>query len=155
MFIGGAGCTVLFSFVALAANGYNLDIKYTLDLNGTLGADYWFQNAPFSWVSQTKVSCQPALLTVGSRYFTTNLGLTYTLDGLWREGSDGIENRVLPATSYQNTQLDNCEVRQILIDFMRRDETQFPHNWWSWGLTTASVSLLRHEIQSVKRKEGS
>jgi hypothetical protein len=59
-FIGGAICTALFSFVALAADGYNLDLEYTLDLDATLGASYWFGKPPFSWISKTNVSCQPA-----------------------------------------------------------------------------------------------
>ena len=137
--IGGTICAVLFSFVALAANGYNLDLEYTLDLNDTLNKSYWFQKVPFSWVSKTKVSCQPALLTTGSTYFTSNLGFRYTLDQLWREGSNGIQNRILPATAYQNALLEDCEVRQIEIDFVRRDQTMDATNWWTWASTTASV----------------
>lgn len=140
VFIGGVVFTVLFSFIALATNGYNLDIKYTLDLNSTLDAGYWFQAAPFSWFSQTDVSCQPALLTRGSEYFTSNRGLTYTLDGVQSADSMGPVKGALPAIGYQNTLLEDCRVIQVGIEFERRDYTQFPGNWWSWGLTYATVS---------------
>jgi hypothetical protein len=130
-FIGGAICTVLFSFVALAADGYNLDLEYTLDLDATLNASYWFDKPPFSWISKTNVSCQPALLTTGNTYFTSNLGLTYELDRLWRADSPGARPHVLPATGYLNTPLRDCSVRQIEIDFMKRFDAQV-YDPWNW-----------------------
>jgi hypothetical protein len=137
--IAGTICAVLFSFVALAADGYNLDLEYSLDLNSTLNESYWFQKAPFSWVSKTRASCQPALLTTGSTYFTSNLGFSYALDKLWREDSSGMQSRILPATAYQNALLEDCEVRMIEIDFLRKDQTMVANNWWTWSSTTASV----------------
>ena len=113
--------------------------QYTTDLNGTLHKPYWFQKAPFSWVSKTRASCQPALLTTGSTYFTSNLGFTYTVDKLWLEDTSGAQNRILPATGYQNVLLENCEVLLIQVDFIRKDQTMSSSNWWSWSSTTASV----------------
>jgi hypothetical protein len=136
--IGGMICVVLFSFVALAADGYNLDLKYTTDPNGALHHPYWFQKPPFSWVSKTRASCQPALLTTGSTYFSHNLGFTYTLDKLWREDSNSLRNRILPATGYQDALLEDCEVLLIEIDFLRNDQSLPGGNWWSWSSTTAS-----------------
>ena len=83
---------MLFTFVALAADGYNPDIEYTTNLTKTLDQSYWFQKAPFSWVAKTRVSCQPALLTTGSTYFTSNLGFRYVLEKLWREDTHGAQN---------------------------------------------------------------
>jgi hypothetical protein len=147
--IGGTICAVLFSFVALAADGYNLDLEYVLDLNGTLDRSYWFDKAPFSWISKTSVSCQPELLTTGATYFTSNLGFTYTLDKLWREGSSGIQHRILPAVAYQNALLEDCQVMTVEIEFIRRDQTMIKTNWWTWGTTTASVRLLLGSAWSV------
>ena len=137
--IGGTICAVLFSFIALAADGYNLDLEYTTDLNGTLNKSYWFQKAPFSWVSKTKASCQPALLTAGSTYFTSNLGFRYVIDKLWHEGSDGTQDRILPATGYQNALLEDGEVLAIQINFLRMDQAKAGGVWGSWSSTTASV----------------
>lgn len=148
--IGGTVCAVLFSFVALAADGYNLDLEYVTDLNGTLDRSYWFNNGPFSWISKTSVSCQPALLTSGSTYFTGNLGFTYTLDKLWREGSNDVQNRILPATAYLNAQLVDCRVLGVQVDFLRRDQTMIQNNWWTWGATTASVSTADSVLQLLQ-----
>lgn len=136
--IAGVILTVLFSFVALATDGYDLDLVYTLDLNDTLHQDYWFQKAPFSWFSRDHLSCQPALLTPGNTYFTSNLGFMYSMDKLWQGNSVGMSKQVLPAASYENTELQDCQVRQIEIDFTRRDQTPLPENFWSWELTTSS-----------------
>lgn len=140
--IGGTICAVLFSFVALAADGYVIDLQYTTELNATQDASHWFQSAPFSWISQTSASCQPALLTTGSTYFTSNLGFTYTLDKIWVEGSSGIQNGIRPAAAYKNAVLEDCDVRLIEIDFLRSDQTWVHDNFWTWGATTAQVSLV-------------
>jgi hypothetical protein len=144
--IGGLICVGVFSFVSLAADGYNLDPVYTFDLNRTLEENYWFGKPPFSWISKTQVSCQPALLTTGGTFFTSKLGLTYTIDRLRHANSIDKEDRILSATAYQNTVLRDCEVRGINIDFMRRDYTRWPQNWWSWGLTSASVCSIDYFI---------
>lgn len=147
--IVGTICAVLFTFVALAADGYNLDLEYTLNLNSTLNELYWFQKAPFSWVSKTSASCQPALLTTGSTYFTSNLGFSYVLDALWREGLHETQNRILPATAYENALLEDCRVPLIEIDFVRNDQTMNEKNWWTWASTTASVCIQNLHLNSV------
>ena len=147
--IGGIICTVLFSFVALAADGYYIESKYETDLNGTMSKPYWFKRPPFSWISPTQVSYQPALLTSGSSYFTGSLGFTYTIDKLWHEGSNKIQNRILPATEYSNALLEECRVVAIEINLLRRDQTMTKGDGWSWGATTASVCLLTLSSMSL------
>ena len=131
MFIGGAICTGFFSFIAVAANGYDLQLQYTPDVNDTMDADYWFQSPPFSWLSLTAVSCQPALLTTGSTYVTSNLGFIYTLDRLWQGGPFWAPDHVLPAVAYMNSSLHDCSVRAIEIDFATSDVSS-GFDWWSW-----------------------
>jgi hypothetical protein len=41
--LGGIAATVLFSVLNLAANGYQLEVVYTTDPNGTLSEIQWFQ----------------------------------------------------------------------------------------------------------------
>ena len=127
--IGGVIFAVLFSFVALAADGYNVDFEYTTDLNSTLEAKYWYEKAPFSWISKNRVSCQPALLTTGNTYFTTNLGLVYSLNRVWRQDPIGSKDRMIPAAAYMNTIVEDREILQIEIYFARRDETRLAENW--------------------------
>lgn len=143
--IGGVIFLVFFSFVSLAADGYNIDLEYTPNLNSTLNETYWFQKPPFSWVTKTKASCQPALLTTGSTHFTSNFGYIYTIDRLWREGPLGSGERVLPAAAYQNTLLTDCEVATININFLRNDESRLPLNFWTckWYARDSGITNMR------------
>lgn len=47
--VGDTICAALFSFVAVAADGYNVNPEYVLDLNDTISKSYWFQQPPLSW----------------------------------------------------------------------------------------------------------
>lgn len=137
--IGGILATVLFSFLNLATNGYNLETIYTTDPNSTSSRDYWFQHAPFSWTGKIEASCQPLSLTRGSTYFTSNFGLVYTLDKIWnREGNESQET--YPSVSYYNTTMQDCTIPEMTIQMERRDSGAGTGNWWTWYKTYASVS---------------
>jgi len=77
--VGGIIATILFSTVNLATNGYQLKTIYTTNPNGTLSQHYWFTDAPWAWSARLKPSCEAQSLSPGADYFTTNLGLSYTL----------------------------------------------------------------------------
>ncbi|KAK5136246.1 hypothetical protein LTR08_003853 [Meristemomyces frigidus] len=138
--IGGVVFTTLFSFIAVAANGYNIESIYTTDPNSTLHKPLWFQKLPLSWANTIEATCQAAQLTPGATYFTSNLGLTYSLSKMWREDIHSGDDEVVPAAAYKNAPLYGCEVALIHVELSRLDFTRFPGNSWSWGATTADAT---------------
>lgn len=62
--IGGIIFTVLFSFINVAANGYQLKTIYTTNPNATLNEKHWFTQAPWSWSSRLPPSCEAQNLTL-------------------------------------------------------------------------------------------
>lgn len=136
--VGGIVCATLFTFVALAADGYNTSLEYRRDLNRTLNESEWFQKAPFSWISKLENSCQPAQLALGSVYYTSNLGLRYSLDQLWHESSPGARKHLLPAASYLHTVLEDCDVRSIEVQLNRGQDVS-EYQRWAWTAAVPSV----------------
>lgn len=131
--IGGIVSVVVFSFLNLAASGYNLQTIYTTDPNATLHQDYWFTKAPWSWMAKSRPTCQAQNIPVGSTFFTSNLGFSYTLEAVSRY-SETIDASVnYPSLPYMNQQLDECHVQKVNIDVQKRDETEnWQSSWWSW-----------------------
>ncbi|GIZ46228.1 hypothetical protein CKM354_000936200 [Cercospora kikuchii] len=141
--VGGLVLTVLFSFVAVASNAYQLESVYTTNPNETESnsSKRWFQRQPFSWLNSMETKCQPALLTVGTRYLTTNRGFVYTLDSLRNGNYSAANYEVLSSTSYKNVTLRDCEVTEISINLARRDNSRQAKNFWSWGATNAQAAV--------------
>lgn len=137
-------CTILFSFLNLAVNGYNMQTIYTTDPNATVAHHEWFEKAPFSWFNSFTPSCQGASLTTGNTYFTTNLGLIYTLTKVSQGQANG-PMRPLPAVSYWNTTLHDCTVDLIDIQMERKEYSAtnlYASNFWTWDTSYASVGCL-------------
>jgi hypothetical protein len=133
----GTILTVLFTFVAVASNAYELDSVYTTDCNNTEGRQEWYSKPPFAWFNSLEAKCQPNLLTVGASYKTSNRGFVYSLSGI-QNGSG-----LIPAVAYKSAPLRGCDVEEIRIAFVRTDNTRLPMNYWAWGGSFASV---RHSL---------
>ena len=143
---GGVVLTVLFSILNLATSGYDLQTIYTTDFNSTANTHYWFQSAPFSWINKLQVACQPMQLVRGNTYFTSNFGLIYTVDKIWRNSESG-NKLTYPAVSYSGTPITHCEVPQIVLQMERRDQgVNIENDWWTWSesyaYTTATCSVI-------------
>ncbi|KAI5368015.1 hypothetical protein Slin15195_G031490 [Septoria linicola] len=137
---GGLVLAILFSFVAVASNAYELQSIYTTDPNITESNKRWFQKQPFSWLSRMETKCQPALITVGSQYLTSSRGFVHTLDSLRRGDYNTNDYEVLSSTAYKNVTLRDCEVSEIVISLTRRDNSHQAKNFWAWGATTARAT---------------
>lgn len=133
--LGGVALTAFFTFIAVAINAYQVDPVYATDPNFTEIEKNWFQGAAFSWANDLENKCQPTLLTVGSDHMTTNRGFLYTIGGFHVDGSP--ENVSFTA-DYKNSPLEDCNVQEIEINFLRRDQTPKPEDQqWSWEATYA------------------
>jgi len=78
-------------------------------------------------------------LTVLIAFFTSNLGLSYTLKKIYYGDTNPVVN--LPAIPYHNNTLDHCNVTRIDINLNRQDTSRDSGLWWSWGKSEAIVSL--------------
>lgn len=85
-------CVALFTVINLATTGYNLQTIYTMNPNSTVAYRHWFQKAPLSWINSFNPSCQGTSISKGSSYFTTNLGLIYTVDKI----SQSVNGSMIP-----------------------------------------------------------
>ncbi|KAF8850759.1 hypothetical protein BDZ45DRAFT_184966 [Acephala macrosclerotiorum] len=139
--IGGIISTVFFSALNLAANGYLLKTIYTTNPNATLEASHWYDKAPWSWTSRLSAGCEAQNLAIGTPFFTTNLGLSYSFNRVYQTAPDGT-TKDYPAVPYLNNTLENCSVSQIYSNMQRKDRSTASGAWWSWGRTTSTATVL-------------
>jgi hypothetical protein len=135
--IGGVAATIFFSLLNLAANGYQLEVVYTTDPNGTLAENQWFQKPPWTLMAKVEASCQSQNLALNTGLFTTQLGLTYTLSNVWSHEANGSTN-IYPSLTYRNNTLDNCSVNNIYIH-AENTNTNGNSPFWAWLATTISA----------------
>ncbi|KAH9234872.1 hypothetical protein K456DRAFT_1948961 [Colletotrichum gloeosporioides 23] len=144
---GGLILAVVFSLVNFSSNGFYLKTIYTESLNETEASFHsrWFQKRPFNWQNDMNAECQPHLLTVGSSFFTSNLGFNYKVKSIKPRQTD--TERVmdhlanLPAIGYRNTTLEDCHLDTLKINLIKSDNAQPPSWWLSWGRSTVAASL--------------
>ena len=130
----GAVLITFFTFVAVAGNAYQLETYYTNDYNATIANKTWYQRQAFSWATDLETTCQPALLTIGGDHTTTNQGFHYAIGSFHHESN--VSSIPLTA-SYRNGSLNACEVKEIVIELVRKDQNRLPRNFWSWGSSYA------------------
>lgn len=81
-----------------------------------------------------ETTCQPAPFTIGSDHTTTNQSFHYIIGSFPRERNASS----IPLTaSYRNGSLTDCKVRELVVEFVRKDENILPRNYWSWGSSSA------------------
>lgn len=131
---GGAVLITFFTFVAVAGNAYELESSYTNDYNATIANKTWYQKPAFSWATDMETKCQPALLTIGGDQTTTNQGFHYAIGSFRHEGN---ASNIPLTASHRNGSLSGCEVREIVIELVRRNDGRLPRNYWSWGSSYA------------------
>lgn len=105
----------------------------------------WFENAPWSWMGQLHPSCEPQNLDIGTTWFTTNMGLLYSLESLSYSRPDDLLPTYIPATPYLNNTLQNCTVNQIDIKAGRTSNAQDADVPWIWDNTWATVRHCGHQ----------
>ncbi|KAI0189786.1 hypothetical protein EV127DRAFT_340643 [Xylaria flabelliformis] len=136
--IGGIALTVLVSFGNYASNAFYLRTTYTGDPNTTaIANNRWYFNTPFN---DDPTKCDSKLVTVGTTFFTTNLGFSYEITGISLLDNEGTAVTALPSILYHNNILDDCYTRQIHIDLLKEGLANPPFWWISWrnSFTTAT-----------------
>jgi hypothetical protein len=133
---GGIIFTIFFSIVSFAANGYQLKTSYVTNPNDTLSRTHWYDKAPWSWTSKIAATCEAQNLQPGTTFFTSNLGLTYTLTGVRNH------NTTFPALVYMNNPLEDCYVDFVDVEMRRSSRSdRIPTFWWVFGASYATASV--------------
>ena len=138
--IGGVIATILLSILNFAATGYVSKTVYTNNPNGTLHEYKWFNSGAWAWAAKISPTCEPALLTAGNQYFTSNLGLTYTLKQISQVDSNGTLT-IMPAVSYLNANLTDCVIGSIDMQMGRKDSAPISDTWITWADSAASATV--------------
>lgn len=98
----------------------------------------WFRKRPFNWQDDVQAECQPHLLAVGDSFFTSNLGLRYTVKTI-----TDADRRSRSTMSYKNNVLTDC-VPTVIELRLRKVDTAVPPAapWWmSWVDSTMTATV--------------
>lgn len=84
--------------------------------------------------------CKYSKLTL-LEFFTNQTALTYTLTAVWTV-ADGLSQDVLPALTYLNNPIQDCQINSIQIELESEDRSTTQYGWTAWG-ETLQVCVLR------------
>ena len=144
---------MLFSFVNLAADGYQLTVEYTTNPNATIASHLWIQHWPFSFFVKTPSTCQSQNFQVNSQIFTDKLSLPYTITGVFQNETTG-NVTVLPSLQYTSNVLKNCTINEMVFDLESSSRTANQQTTFAWGVE-ASVSVIRrHTVDFLPNMAG-
>jgi hypothetical protein len=119
--IGGIiAAAALFSFINVAATGYELYAVSSTDPETILAQKTWFSKWP-SFIVSTHATCESTEIPLQTRLCTNNTGLSYTLYSVWK--LDGGQKNKLGSLVYNNQPLQSCNITSILIDINVDDRT--------------------------------
>ncbi|POS74073.1 hypothetical protein DHEL01_v207532 [Diaporthe helianthi] len=126
----GAAALALFTFINIAADGYVQSVIYTTNPNSTLEEEHWYMNAPWSWISTARTSCQSPGLAIGIPYYTSNqqtgsytVTMMNTTLGPDDEGVyPGLDYKTLGTTTYLNNTLYDCEMGDLMVIFTSQQQ---------------------------------
>lgn len=99
---------------------------------------------PFNWEGDLAVKCQPKFLSVGDRFFTSNLGLQYEVKSITSSMNETQKPTSLPSVPYLNNTLENCFLTKAALN-LHKSDTAARATWWlSWktSYTVATASCL-------------
>ncbi|KAI7187997.1 hypothetical protein KC363_g5697 [Hortaea werneckii] len=142
--------TILFSLLNFVTTGYTLVAQETSNPNRTISDTVWKRHWP-SWITENvQPKCSAADISVGSKLFTNQTALKYTLTDVWRPstggaGGAGTADGITPTLSYNDNILENCTVNFIDIDISSADRTATQYAYAQYGAvvhTYATCSIV-------------
>lgn len=90
---------------------------------------------PFNWDTTFKAQCQPSIISVGDRLFTSSLGLRYEVQSVVRES----DQLTLPSVAYLNNPVEDCFLQSSALELQKVDRAKQPSWWMSWTASKASA----------------
>lgn len=118
--VGAVVLTALFSWLNYASNGFEMVVSTSSDPNSTIADPGVLKGLPHLLTGKYKPICQPASIAMNSIFFTNNTGLQYQLLEVLQIGE---ETRVMPALTYSNNVLEDCQISTIQLELSSSDRT--------------------------------
>ncbi|KAK8030157.1 hypothetical protein PG993_011448 [Apiospora rasikravindrae] len=148
--IGGLVLGTLFTLLNFASAGFLLEVEASTNPNATV-SEKPLQVLPSYLTSKIKPTCQPVTLPVGTKFFTNQTALMYTLTGVWEESRGGSGQTVAPSLTYQQNLLEDCSINSIQIDIASQDRAANQLALTEWGaevrtFVTCSVATTRGPV---------
>lgn len=140
--VGGLLLAAVFTLLNFASVGYLLVVETSSDPNGTVSANP-LPRLPSYFTSKTQPVCQPVTLPVGTRFFTNQTALTYTLTGVWQGGTADVTPTISPSLTYHQNLLQNCSVATIQIDIDSQDRAANQLSFTEWGAKVRTYTTCR------------
>lgn len=138
----GLVLAVLFTAINYASAGFLLAVEASADPNATMSNNP-LPRLPSFLTSKIQPTCQPVTLPVGSRFFTNQTALVYTLTSVWKAGDKGSGSVVSPSLTYFHNALDDCSVNSIQIDVESQDRAANQLALTEWGAVVRTYATCR------------
>ena len=136
--VGGVVVFALVTILSIATQGYETITVFSSQPNLTMTDPTLFTNWPAFLTSNTNSECSATTFPVGSKVYTNNTALPYTITDINQLNDGGDRSQLLTgALPYQNNVLQNCTVGRIQAEFqnIERTATQIARQQWGVALT--------------------
>lgn len=141
--VGSCILLIILSFLNFGLNGYVLELSETKNPNATK-VESWPYNGLLSGFTKVQGSCQPIDLTVGTRFYTNQFGLLYTVIAMRMVQNNG-STEVVPTVKYLNNLLENCLPANLGFVFESSSRTASQLGGSEWGIS-ASVGQFVYDV---------
>lgn len=131
VFVGGIIATAVFSFLNVAATGYEMVTVETADPNATVAEKNFFSNWPSFMAANTQPSCESKILGVSNAYYTSNTAFSYKLESIWQNADE--VPQYFGDIPYYNNALRDCKLTTVEIFFQGLDRSALQIARQQWG----------------------
>ena len=122
--------TVLFSYLNYATNGFELAVTTSIYPNVTMSKRNALRGLPALLTGKYKPNCPPVSLPTNSQFFTNSTGLQYKILKVTEDQGQVI----LPALTYSNNILEDCEVTLVDLSISSHDRTAAQYVLQGFGI---------------------
>ncbi|CAH0056296.1 unnamed protein product [Clonostachys solani] len=113
--VGGIIAIIAFSLLNVAAQGYELTPRSSVNPNETSSERDWLSNWP-TFLVGARPSCEDTVIPLQAQIYTNKSAIPYTIESVWKiAGYQQTEN--LGSLVYHNQPLQQCNVSSITSDF--------------------------------------
>jgi hypothetical protein len=151
--IGAILTTALFSFLNVAATGYEMKTVESSNPNATVEAKTFFSKWPAFMTGNSEPTCDTKILGVSNQYYTTNTALSYKLEQIIQNGSDGVF-QYFGDIPYYNNFLRDCTVPKVEISFQGLDRSALQIARQQWGAELRADIFCYVDIPEGSRQIG-
>ncbi|CAG9989517.1 unnamed protein product [Clonostachys byssicola] len=113
--VGGVIAIAGFSILNVAAQGYELTPRSSVNPNETSSQRDWLSNWP-TFLVGAHPSCEDTVIPLQAQIYTNKSAIPYTIESVWKI-ADGEQIENLGSLVYHNQPLQQCNISSIVSDF--------------------------------------